>query len=805
MPKLNEKAARSQLRRYAVKQHGCAKRVAHMMQHPEKSKKCAMWDRIILPALLFTCIFTPYEVAFIIDTPAQMREHVLNPDLRQVVNRIIDAIFVLDMIFQFFIMYPIMTWRGSVIWINSPSKIARHYLTSWFLIDLISILPFEFLIFAIDHHPDDETMTTSARELVVVRLKILKVIKCLRLLKMMRVLRASRIMERWQNDFSVSQQKITMAKFMFVLVIAGHWMACLWGLVGLLEEGPLVVTWVKLEKDKGFTTSWELYIAALHWSIMTLTSIGYGDIVGMTVEERIVGIIAMLFAGCLWANVIGGFSAAATSLDQRRLEFNTNMDELNQVMQEHNLPQQMRSRLRYFFYQKHDLGSTPVRLNHLLEQMSPELCREVCMFVHKHWLDRLSLFKCCTELFMVEVSTRMRPQVFAPEELFGDLFVLYILHSGIVSMKAGMRIFTTGRIWGKDFCLSNPILLEDPSVLCFGFAGVLTLRKKQFFEVADMFPADKILIRKQTVRVAIQRGVMRYCAMKMYPELYGYVPPGHPGHNGHNLGPAVSSGFKRTTIKSVHGAMHVTDIRYTGLAKVAATQAAWIKELKTMNRIPLSVMEIARIKDGGSVYDFAREMKQNLPLLEEKPKGDSNPETPPTPKAPTEAELNGKVEILEARLHLLHAEFEDQKQTLSNLLDVMTKLDMSMVKVNKSIHGKERLSPRSNIESQANILDRAGVEIQHVESPSGAELTAAAAASPASGDYPLIAQSSSGSAFHAQRVRPNITRCCVGSDIAAGLDGGELKAYDTNNTSPLSSNETPGLVTIIPLEAQRPL
>jgi len=696
MAKLDEKAANAQLRKYSVKKQGWEKFFGSFILHPEKSRKCVAWDRIVIPALFFTCIFTPYEVAFITETPEEMKYHLSHPDARGILNRLIDAIFIADMFFQFFIMYPIMTKRGSIIWINCPLKIAWHYLTTWFVIDLVSILPFELLIFIFDKK--GKNTSASAQEIVVGRLRFLRVVRCLRLLKMMRVFRASRIMERWQNDLSISQHKITMVKFMLVLIIAGHWMACLWGLVGLMEEGP--ITWVEEEKKKGFHLAIELYVAALHWSIMTLTSIGYGDIVGMTVPERVVGIIAMLFAGCLWANVIGGFSAAAASLDKRRLEFNTNMDELNQVMQEHNLPQKMRSRLRYFFYQKHDLGSTPVRLNHLLDQLSPDLCREVCMFVHRHWLDKVSLFQGTSDLFLVEVSSRMRPQVFAPEEHFGEIFILYILHSGVVSLKASMQILTTGRIWGKDFCLTNPILLENPVVFCFGFVGVLTLRKKQFFEAADMFPADKIIIRKQTTRIAVARGVLRYCAMKRHPNLYKSADLQSQKSDGDELGNVHNSESqkndgsmcKKTSIRG----HEVVEIIYTGLAKVAAVQAAWITELKSMNRIPLSVMESGRLRDGGSLYDCvsSKEIDKSLSLVEVEVGKSSKELTSglnsigllaPSTKVPTEAELNSKVEALESKLYKLHSEFEDQKATLNKLLDVVTRLDTSIIKVNQSM------------------------------------------------------------------------------------------------------------------------
>ena len=56
----------------------------------------------------------------------------------------------------------------------------------------------------------------------------------------------------------------------------------------------------------------DLYLAALHWATMTLTTIGYGDIVPITATERIICFIGQLMGVLVSAYVIG---ASATVLD----------------------------------------------------------------------------------------------------------------------------------------------------------------------------------------------------------------------------------------------------------------------------------------------------------------------------------------------------------------------------------------------------------------------------------------------------------------------------------------------------------
>ena len=49
----------------------------------------------------------------------------------------------------------------------------------------------------------------------------------------------------------------------------------------------------------------ERYVAALYWSVMTICTVGYGDIVPVTLAERCFLIFAMLLGASLYAYVVG--------------------------------------------------------------------------------------------------------------------------------------------------------------------------------------------------------------------------------------------------------------------------------------------------------------------------------------------------------------------------------------------------------------------------------------------------------------------------------------------------------------------
>ena len=99
-------------------------------------------------ALLYVMIVTPFEVSFL-----------GQPSLHEAIfwlNRLLDLIFVFDMFLQFFVIPTQLDVKLSVTPSNPDqsirSKIAKHYLTGWFTVDLISILPFDLVAYLIEKH-----------------------------------------------------------------------------------------------------------------------------------------------------------------------------------------------------------------------------------------------------------------------------------------------------------------------------------------------------------------------------------------------------------------------------------------------------------------------------------------------------------------------------------------------------------------------------------------------------------------------------------------------------------------------------
>jgi len=109
-----------------------------------ESQYMQRWDLVTLIALMFTAFVTPYEVALLESEVDYFK--VTTWDGLFSINRVIDLIFFKDMVMQFFLAYRLNTTGGGAgLLIRNFRSIRNNYLHSWFLIDLLSILPYDMI------------------------------------------------------------------------------------------------------------------------------------------------------------------------------------------------------------------------------------------------------------------------------------------------------------------------------------------------------------------------------------------------------------------------------------------------------------------------------------------------------------------------------------------------------------------------------------------------------------------------------------------------------------------------------------
>lgn len=449
-----------------------------------KSANYQRWDLVTFAALCFTAIATPAEVAFVDKSPG------INALF--FVNRFVDAIFLVDLVLNFFLGY-LDERRGNIL-IKTRSLITKRYLKGWFAVDLASSVPFDAL-------------SDASRVKVLSNFKPLRL---LRLLKLARVTKAQRILARWEAYavFAVSYATISICKLSGLLTIFAHWSACLWGMTAnAIVVGDDGWSWVEARalnmvdarhddpSDPDARRYFDAkspaqrYVAALYFAVYTMTGIGYGDVVPNTPVETTVALVIMVSSAIFWAFMIGNFCNVVSTMNAQETAYRQRMDDLNYMMEDRKFPRDLRTRCRLFLVNSKEHQRT-VGYRALEALFSNQLMGEVAASNNAPWLTRVWYFERLSHRFVVELSHAIVVVMFAPMEAVDIVHTLFIITAGIAARNG--RILPKGAIWGEDFILEREHLVDTTCAAALSFATVSCLGRDAFFAIlADDAYADE--------------------------------------------------------------------------------------------------------------------------------------------------------------------------------------------------------------------------------------------------------------------------------------------------------------------------
>ena len=105
------------------------------------------WDWFILALVIYTSIEIPFATAFLGNRdnghPKSIWEKLYSRDPHEIVNVIVDVTFIIDIIINFRTTF--MDSSSEAI-VSEPKRIAINYLKTWFVVDFVAAIPFDFFI-----------------------------------------------------------------------------------------------------------------------------------------------------------------------------------------------------------------------------------------------------------------------------------------------------------------------------------------------------------------------------------------------------------------------------------------------------------------------------------------------------------------------------------------------------------------------------------------------------------------------------------------------------------------------------------
>ena len=541
-----------------------------------RSSYMNIWDLVTATALIYTATVTPFEVGLGLETKI---------DALFFVNQVINVIFMIDICIQFFL--PVPDHSGELI--RNRKVIAKKYLCSWFAIDVVSVLPFDYVTIGSD--------TTSGGP----GLRSFRLFRILRLAKLVRMLRASRIIQRWQNAIDLSSSEMSLLEILLAYSIFVHWFACLWAMLpqvyGNLRNVPgfemalrsrldnatswgetctgclrnvegVVPAALSCQRPNTCLTECEVYALAdatgdtliyvrnqehwmcralykgllpedfdnqpfLVWTIAMENSVlqfaGSVGAIGPTNACEFVYYLVSLTIGLLiFSAVQAVFVRMFTTSDPDETYYSQSLDALNFMMRDTRMPKDIRQRVRDYFRKSKKMLKR-MSYDSLIDRcLSHELRGDARYQISHDVFKQVWWLAECERSFLEELSIFIKREGFEAKSIIHSKDELTILVQGVCS-RAGTIITagTAGGSWG-DVILTASKLRDTRTARALTYCEIATLTHDDLFNTAANFPVSLKIIREAALRLATWRAVMIISAFTRLLKTKRYGKGGEP-------------------------------------------------------------------------------------------------------------------------------------------------------------------------------------------------------------------------------------------------------------------------------------
>jgi voltage-gated potassium channel len=297
-----------------------------------------------------------------------------------------------------------------------------------------------------------------------------------RLLKMLRV---GELMREWRRARLQHWNTLRLVYF-------AYW-------VGLLVQ-MLSIGWLILRSAGVDAPTWGGYLRALYWCIVTVTTIGYGDITPQNNVEIIYAIGVMIVGVSMYGYVIGNIATLLTNLHPARRHYLENMERLGAFMEYRGLPEKLQRRIRdyYAYVWEQRLGYDE---STIVGSLPPGLHSEVSLFLKRDVIQKVPFFKGASDELIREVAIQMKPVVFTP----GDFVFMagepgremYFISRGQVEVISRDGSSVVAVLNEGDFFGEMALLLSRPrvaTVRAVGYCDLYSLEKAAFDRILASYP-----------------------------------------------------------------------------------------------------------------------------------------------------------------------------------------------------------------------------------------------------------------------------------------------------------------------------
>ncbi|CAL8329685.1 unnamed protein product [Merluccius merluccius] len=440
------------------------------------------WDWVILILTFYTAIMVPYNVSF---------KTKQNNVTWLVVDSIVDVIFLVDIVLNFHTTF--VGPAGEVI--SDPKLIRMNYVKTWFVIDLLSCLPYD-VINAFENV--DEGISSLFSSLKVVRL-----------------LRLGRVARKL--DHYIEYGAAVLLLLVCVFGLAAHWLACIWFSIGdyeVIDEDTNSVrmdSWLYLLGEAVGTPyrfnmtgagRWEggpskdsVYITSLYFTMTSLTSIGFGNIAPTTDGEKVFAVAMMMIGSLLYATIFGNVTTIFQQMYANTNRYHEMLNSVRDFLKLYQVPKGLSERVMDYIVSTWSM-SRGIDTDKVLQICPKDMRADICVHLNRKVFKEHPAFRLASDGCLRALAMEFQTVHSAPGDLIAhageSVDSLFFVVSGsleVIQDDEVVAILGKGDVFGDVFWKELTLAQACANVRALTYCDLHIIKRNALLKVLEFYTA----------------------------------------------------------------------------------------------------------------------------------------------------------------------------------------------------------------------------------------------------------------------------------------------------------------------------
>uniref|UniRef100_A0A8C2GRI1 Potassium voltage-gated channel, subfamily H (eag-related), member 5b n=1 Tax=Cyprinus carpio TaxID=7962 RepID=A0A8C2GRI1_CYPCA len=427
------------------------------------------WDWVILILTFYTAIMVPYNVSF---------KTKQNNVTWLVLDSVVDVIFLVDIVLNF---HTTFVGPGGEV-ISDPKLIRMNYLKTWFVIDLLSCLPYD-IINAFEN-VDELCLTGFSIAPVYTYVCV-----CIYLSIYLSIYRS----------------------------LVAHWLACIWYSIGDYEVIDEQTNTIKTDSwlyqlatsigspyryNASGTGQWEggpgkdsLYITSLYFTMTSLTTIGFGNIAPTTDGEKIFSVAMMMVGSLLYATIFGNVTTIFQQMYANTNRYHEMLNNVRDFLKLYQVPKGLSERVMDYIVSTWSM-SKGIDTEKVLSICPKDMRADICVHLNRKVFNEHPAFRLASDGCLRSLAVQFQMIHSAPGDLIfhagESVDLLCFVVSGsleVIQDDEVIAILGKGDVFGDVFWKETTLAHSCANVRALTYCDLHIIKREALLKVLDFYTA----------------------------------------------------------------------------------------------------------------------------------------------------------------------------------------------------------------------------------------------------------------------------------------------------------------------------